>query len=507
MRALRGLDKELDCEALLLTQVTTATTKSIGISPDRCKRHGLMTQDQLIDLLARHRTIGGAPREELAWIATHGRLVHYEPGDIVVRETDSVDKLLVLLSGCVSIYMHRGGGRRKMMDWKGGDVTGLLPYSRLKNPPGDTYVEEPVDAVEVDRKDLPEMIRNCHEITSILVHVMTDRARRFTSVALRDEKMISLGTLAAGLAHELNNPASAAMRNAEMLATSFAAAMDAARAIGATGLSKAQIAVLDDVWRICMENTNHRPLTGLALADREDAIAAWLEDHALNPAPAEDLAKTCLTIDTLNRLAQSIHGSALEAGLRWIASAYAARSLVIDIPRATSRIHSLVAATKGFTNMDRSSDQDAVDIAHGLLDTVSLLDGKARERSVTISVNIPPDLPPVWGFGAEINQIWMNLIDNAIYAAPSPGNVSITAAQEGTEIVVSVADDGEGIPADIREKIFDPFFTTKPVGEGTGLGLDIVQRVVRWHNGEIGGDSRPGRTEFRVKLPAMENND
>ncbi|MCC6398958.1 MAG: cyclic nucleotide-binding domain-containing protein, partial [Bacteroidetes bacterium] len=373
-----------------------------------------MTKDQLIDLLATHRTIGGAPREELAWIATHGTLVHYEAGQIVVGETESVNKLLILLSGCVSIYMNRGGGRRKMMDWKGGDVTGLLPYSRLKNPPGDTHVEEAVDALEIDRKDLPEMIRNCHEVTSILVHVMTDRARRFTSVALRDEKMISLGTLAAGLAHELNNPASAAMRNAELLVSAFAVAMDAARAIGATGLSAAQISVLDDVWHICTESPNQRPLTGLALADREDTIAAWLEDHELNPASAEDLAKTHLDIDTLNRLAQALQGSALEAGLRWIAGGYAARSLVDDIRRATSRIHSLVAATKGFTNMDRSSDQDAVDIAHGLLDTVALLDEKARERSVTISVNVPPDLPPVWGFGAEINQIWMNLIDNAI---------------------------------------------------------------------------------------------
>jgi signal transduction histidine kinase len=153
--------------------------------------------------------------------------------------------------------------------------------------------------------------------------------------------------------------------------------------------------------------------------------------------------------------------------------------------------------------MDQAPVAAAVDIPRGLDDTVAMLDGKARGKSVTITLTVTPDLPPIRGIGGEINQIWMNLIDNAIDAAPVRGHVDVTARQEGTNVVIRVTDDGAGIPADILEKIFDPFFTTKPVGEGTGLGLDIVRRIVQWHSGEIEVDSRPGRTEFCVKMPVF----
>jgi signal transduction histidine kinase len=200
----------------------------------------------------------------------------------------------------------------------------------------------------------------------------------------------------------------------------------------------------------------------------------------------------------------TLKGTSLDTALRWIAARNSARSLAIGIERAATRIHSLVTAVKGFTHMDRAPDQGPVDIPAGLADTVALLDGKARSRSVGITCNIAPDLPRVYGLSAEINQIWMNLIDNAIDAAPANGHVTVTATHEGPAVVVRVLDDGPGIPPDIESNMFDPFFTTKSVGEGTGLGLDIVRRVVSWHNGEIEVASEPGRTEFRVSLPSLE---
>jgi signal transduction histidine kinase len=463
-----------------------------------------MTTEELVDRLASHRTIGRAPREELTWIATHGTVHHFQPGEVVSRQTEIVRGFYILLSGRMSIYVDRGTGRRKVMEWLGGDVTGVLPYSRTKNPPGDTIVEESADVVTILREDLPELIRHCQEVTAMLVHVMLDRARRFTSTDLRDEKTIALGKLAAGLAHELNNPASAAVRDAKSLAAALNAAEEAARGLGAAGLTGTQMAELEAVRDLCMTSVNHPAQSGLVLSDREDAITDWLESNAIDTPLAEDLAKTPVTIDALDRLSRVLRGPTLDAALRWIAGGCTARSLVVDIERATSRIHALVAAVKGFTHMDRALDQEPVDIPRGLADTVALLDGKAKAKSVAITLNIEPDLPPIPGISVEINQIWMNLVDNAIDAAPAPGHVNVTALREGGSVAVRVVDDGPGISPEIKEKIFDPFFTTKSIGEGTGLGLDIVRRIVQWHDGEIEVISRPGQTEFRVRLPIAE---
>jgi signal transduction histidine kinase len=462
-----------------------------------------MRTEELVERLASHRTIGQAPREELAWIATNGTLRQFQPGEVVSRQTEVVDGLYILLSGCISIYSYRGTVRRKLMEWRGGDVVGILPYSRLLTPPGDSVVEEAAEAVAFSRDDLPAMIRNCYEVTAILVHVMTDRARRFNSADLRDEKMISLGKLAAGLAHELNNPASAAMRSAKSLAGALTAADEAIHTLGANGLTGAQRAELDEVHKRCVSAAPQRSLSGLALADREEALADWLRAHGTDTGDAEELARASITNEELDRLALALRGPSLTMALRWIAAGCTARSLAFDIERATARIHTLVTAVKGFTHMDRAPEQEPVDVPAGLADTAALLDGKARTRSVTITLNIAPDLPPIRGLSAEINQVWMNLIDNAIDAAPVNGHVTVTAAHDGADVVVRVLDDGPGIPSDIRESIFDPFFTTKSVGQGTGLGLDIARRVAHWHGGDIELDTRPGRTEFRVRVPAL----
>lgn len=460
-----------------------------------------MNTDELVNLLASHRTIGKAPRKELVWIAQHGKFQHYEQGEVVSRQTELVHGLYILLTGRISIYMKRGTGLRKMMEWQGGDVTGLLPYSRMTTPPGDSVVEDPTDVVTIEREELPGMIQNCYEVTETLVHVMTDRARRFTSTDLRDEKMMSLGKLAAGFAHEVNNPASAALRDAKSLDSTLAAAERAARDLCASGLTRTQLEQLDILWEICKTASTHQAMSGIGLADREDTIVNWLRGHSVTEALAEELAKTPVTLDDLNRLARALKGTTLDTALRWVAGAVSTRALVMDIERAATRIHGLVGAAKGFTHLDRAPVPESVEIPPGLLDTVTLLDGKARKKSVVISVDIPQDFPSIRGYAVEINQIWMNLIDNAIDAAPDHGHVTVTAILDGADAILTFVDDGPGIPSENLESIFDPFFTTKPVGEGTGLGLDIVRRIVHSHNGHITVDSRPGHTEFRVRLP------
>jgi signal transduction histidine kinase len=462
---------------------------------------GPVTTEELVDRLSKHTTVGKAPREELLWIATHGRLRSYQPGEIVSPHTQPVEGLYIVLTGKISITVDRGTGQEKVMEWQAGDVTGLLPYSRLRNPPGDTIVEEQVEALELLRSEMPGLIRNCQEVTSILVHVMMDRARQFTSADLRNEKLKSLGKLAAGLAHELNNPASAALRDAKSMLGTLTAAEEAARSLGTAGLTQAQMKELDEVHAFCLDGGSQHLMSGLALTDREEEFADWLDEHDVDRELAEDLARTPISREALDRLAATLQASHLDVALRWVAAGCAAKSLAADIERAASRIHTLVAAVKGFTHMDRDPSAGPVDIAAGLRDTVALLAGKARSRSVAIALDLAPSLPTIHGLSAEINQIWMNLIDNAIDAAPANGHVTVSAADAHGCVVVRVVDDGEGIPADIKGKIFDPFFTTKSVGEGTGLGLDIVRRIVEWHKGKIEVTSEPGRTEFRVSLP------
>jgi signal transduction histidine kinase len=210
------------------------------------------------------------------------------------------------------------------------------------------------------------------------------------------------------------------------------------------------------------------------------------------------------TTDMLDELARSIPTQALDASLAWIAASTTARRISGEIQEAAARISNLVDAIKGFTQMDRESVSEPVDISQGLTNTLVVLRGKAKDKAVSLSLDIASDLPLINGFAGELNQVWSNLISNALDAVSENGRVQVTARRAEDArggIIVRVVDDGAGIPPSIRDRIFDPFFTTKPIGEGSGLGLDIVRRLVQRHNGQIEVESNPGRTEFRVILP------
>jgi len=346
------------------------------------------------------------------------------------------------------------------------------------------------------------LIRECHEITSILVHTMLDRARYFTSNELHDEKMVSLGKLSAGLAHELNNPASAIDRSAALLASRLEEAERTTRMLGAARLTDAQLAAVEAVRGSCHETRQGGVRSPIEQAEREEAVAGWLADRGLDAGSAEALADTAVTFEALDRLSGAVEPPALDAALRWVAAGCSVRNLASEIQEAARRISGLVGAIKGFTHMDQANVPESVDLVRGLDDTVAVLRAKARSKSASVVVEAEPGLPPARGFVGELNQIWANLIDNALDAIAVSGRVEVSASRENGRMVVRVVDDGPGIPAEVRERVFDPFFTTKPVGQGTGLGLDIVRRLVRHNEGEIAVESRPGRTEFRVTLPA-----
>ena len=456
----------------------------------------------LLARLAAHPVIGQVPRAELEWLATHGTLERCAPGDMIARKGEPVEALYVLFSGHVSHFTDQGGTWRKAMDWRDGDVTGLLPYSRMVNAPGNSVIQEPTELLRVGREYLPRVPIECPHLTTQLVHVMVDRAKAFKVSDLQVEKMASLGKLAAGLAHELNNPASAAARSAQLIGRALAESDEAARAFGAAHLDPRAHAIVERFRSACGASPATSVLTPLERSDREEAVADWLGDHGLDDVLAAPLAETSVTIAVLDELAAAVSGAQLGASLRWVAAGCTVRALTHDIERAAARVHELVRAVKGFTYMDRAASPEALDLSQGLTDTLAVMAAKARGKSASLTVDVPADLPRVRGFGGELNQIWANLIDNALDAVANGGRVTVAARAAGPKVVVRVTDDGPGIPPEVKSRIFDPFFTTKPVGMGTGLGLDIVRRLVDRNDGSIEVESVPGRTEFRVSLPA-----
>jgi signal transduction histidine kinase len=462
----------------------------------------------ILERLVEHRTVGRAPTVELEWLARHGRLRMYEPGDYVMykgQATDEVDVgMEIVLSGYLAILVDRGAGPRKVMDWHAGDLFGMLPFSRMRASPGDALVTVPIETLSIAKSDFPELIRDCPVVTGICVHVMLDRARVFTTSDWQDEKMASLGKLSAGLAHELNNPAAAVARSAKLLQTSMAEADRAARELARAGLSDAQLDAVDRLRDRAMGESTDL-LSPLERADREDAIAAWLQSHGADLSALEALSETAVTIDALDELAAVLDGNALDAALDWVAAGCGVRILAGEVERAGSRISELVGAMKRLTHMDRAPVPEPMDIEQGLRDTLTILGHKARAKSVNVRVDVAPGMPRVHATGGELDQVWMNLVDNALDAVGLGGNVAITVKPEGRAVVVRVIDDGAGIEPEHVPRIFDPFFTTKPPGAGTGLGLEIARTRVRGHGGDIEFDSRPGRTEFRVILPLSES--
>jgi signal transduction histidine kinase len=451
--------------------------------------------------LAQHRALQSAPAEERAWLIDHGTLRSLDVGAVVTAKGESPKNLLIILDGLIVLRVDRGAGAHKVLEWRGGDVGGVMPYSRVVSPPGNVAAEEPTEVIAVPKESFNEMIHACPVVTTTLVHAMIDRARQLTSSDLRDEKLISLGKLAAGLAHELNNPASAVIRSAKSLSESLNDAEQAARELARMKVSDAEFAAIEAARQTCTTASGKTHMSAVQRADLEESLVDWLDTKNAESDSAPALTDSGVTVSALDKLADDVRPEVLNAAIKWVAACCVVRSLSSEIETGATRVSDLVGAVKGFSYMDHAPTPEPVDVRKGIADTLTMLGSKTKAKSVNITVEIEDGLSPAYAIGAELNQVWMNLLDNAIDAVDKGGEIRVTASNARDAIVVSIIDDGKGIPKEIQSRIFDPFFTTKGVGSGTGLGLDVVRRLLQRHEGEVSVESSPGHTEFQVRLP------
>ena len=338
------------------------------------------------------------------------------------------------------------------------------------------------------------------ELTTRLVAMMTDRVRESTRLEQQRDRLAALGKLSAGLAHELNNPASAATRATSQLRDILKRIRDASHDLGRLDLTPAQKQEIEKL-ETSLTHLNQPPPDPLAMSALEDQLDSLLRSHGQDDLwqLAAGLARRNVQPEVLETLFANLEAQTARAALVRISASVEVASLLNEIESSTSRISDLVRAIKEYTYMDQSPVQN-VDIVKGLESTLTILNHKLK-RGVAVTRDYPKAPLLVNSFGSELNQIWTNLIDNAIDAMHGKGELRVRTYRDDSCAVVEIGDNGPGIPPDVQPHIFEPFFTTKGVGEGTGLGLDTVQRIVKKHSGSIQVTSRPGDTRFQVWLP------
>ncbi|HWJ10555.1 MAG TPA: ATP-binding protein [Nocardioides sp.] len=426
-----------------------------------------------------------------------------DPGQQLWTEGQPADTWWVLLEGSVDLLKQVGkdhvvvGTMSDPGQWAGGfaawDPNGRC-FATGRAADGARLLAVP--AAELGRLGDEWFAFGVHFIRGLV-----DTVRRVESNARQREALVALGTLAAGLAHEINNPAAAATRAVDSLATTSDSLVASLLRLASHGVSADQLARLEELRSAA--RPADPPLDRMAVADLEEELSDWLTEHGVDEewliAPA--LAAAGMDTGWCDRLAEVLGDGALAPGIEWVAHSLTVRSLLGEVKDATGRISGLVGAVRSYSQLDRAGAQP-VDVAEGLESTLTMLAHKLK--TVTVEKELAAGLPAVDAVPGELNQVWTNLIDNAVDAMDGAGTLRVaTGVDEVGRVVVEIEDSGPGMPADVQARAFEPFYTTKDVGKGTGLGLDISRRIVERHSGEIAIDSAPGRTVMRVLLPAQ----
>ncbi len=453
------------------------------------------TANTTLENLRKVEVLEGFADEQLEWFLTHGEYREYADNDIIGKQNDPSDYMFIILEGTIEFRQGDNIFRNEA-----GKVTGMLPFSRLTKFAGTGVAIGNLKMLRVHKKEFMDMLNHLPELGQRLVGLMVDRAREFSKLELRQEKLMSLGKLSAGLAHELNNPAAATQRSASLLSEAMLDLETRSARLGA----KIGVEGLEKLAGY-LSTLERKPLTALERSEREDELTEWLEDNGAQnaydwAATWVDAGADSAWVDGLHTLKYQIASQAvMPEVVAWLEATLRTRSLVNVIKDSSERISGLVKAIKSYTYMDQAAKQE-INIQDGLETTLSLF-GYKFKKGITVERDYAPNLPKISAFGSELNQVWTNLIDNAVDAMNGQGILRVRTRLEPQHILVEIGDNGPGIPADVQARLFEPFFTTKEVGKGTGLGLDTVRQIVKHHQGSISVESKAGDTQFLVRLP------
>jgi len=459
-----------------------------------------------VEALRRVHVFADLPDDQLQWFADNCEEHRFAAGEPLFRKGDPADRMVVYLEGEAHaywdeadhdvVYIARAGEQST-------EVTGMLPFSRMTEFTVTGYAVTDVRLLWFPVRLFPEMMLRMPVLTQRLVAIMSDRVRESTTLDQQQDKLMALGKLSAGLAHELNNPAAGATRAANDLIETLKELRAADMRLCAHDLTSKQQQSIDTFERKAIDHTaTAEQLNSLDQSDREDEVNEWLESHGIaDPWKlSPNLVEAGMDSSALDQLLGEIPSSATADVLARVNSQLAAAKLASEIKTATTRISELVGAIKEYSYMDQAKVQE-LDVHKGLDNTLLILKYKLKKKDISVTRDYAESLPLLKGYGSELNQVWTNLIVNAVDAMSLGGKLKVRTKREPTDILVEIRDNGAGIPVSARSRIFEPFFTTKPVGEGTGLGLDTVARVVRKHRGNVRFESKPGDTCFQVRLP------
>jgi len=445
------------------------------------------------------------PDEHLQWIIDHSELWEMEEGEVLTETGKPIDHMWLIIEGAMTFYMDINGQQVYFFTFENSEQTGgaggLLPYSRMKAAPGFTYAAGKVRALALHKDYFRELENLNPNLIQRLIAYMTDRARAFATMQLQHEKVSALGKLSAGIAHELNNPASAISRLVEELNNNLLKNFDLTKLLLLHCKDPSQIDALRQM--LIEKEGNKVRLSARQRMEAEDILRDWLEAKGVEDLPQlyETFAQAGITTDDLEKIYSIVGGKPFRDVVLWFENLQSSQKILADLGFASSRISKLVGAIKSHVHMDRTNAMEPTDIVGDIENTLMLLGHKFRDKNITIEKEFGDSLPTADAYVGELNQVWMNLFDNAVYAMDKNGKLRIEIFQKNGDIKVNIIDSGKGIPADVMPRIFDPFFTTKKVGDGTGIGLDIVRRIIRRHRGDIKVKSEPGRTEFSICIP------